>query len=168
MKKGIVLILAVLLACCFVSASFAETAEATVLCDTFYFNMIKSTVTAESLVNGGDEAIMAGLLFLEVDRHYTMNPKSSALGMMNTPILNVMEDDPVYAGLDQSNNGIAAYPCLGGSYYVYSWQGKKIIELGKYPKEEIQDIVGTWKVCKEIVFSYFEGTIEGLKDALGR
>ncbi len=156
----------VLLVCCFVSAACAETAAGTVLCDTVYFKMLKPSITAETLVQDGDEAIMAGFLYLEVDRYYS-GKSSDPLSRLHTPVLSLLDDRMVYAGLDQDNNGLAAFPCFGGSHYVYSWQGDSIVEIGTYPSEEIQGVTGTWKVCKEVDSAYFSGTIEGLQDALG-
>ncbi|MBQ9257207.1 MAG: hypothetical protein IJ181_08850 [Acidaminococcaceae bacterium] len=116
------------------AASSAVTmAEPEELCGIYYLKKIKSSVTAEKMVtNDGQEAVMAALIYMEVDRYYTEKIKTNPVAVFGKPILDYLSDDlrPVYAGLDKNKNGLAAFPVMGDMYQIYSWNKKKNILPG--------------------------------------
>jgi len=152
------------------SSSAATMAQAEELCGIYYLKKLKSSVTAEKMITTDkQEAVMAALIYMEVERYYTEEMKSRPMAVLGKPMLDYLsdEDRPVYAGLDKNKNGLAAYPVVGDSYQIYSWNKNKICSLGKYETSEMPAILSTWKSHKEIDFWLFQGSLDGTKDSFG-
>ncbi len=170
MKRTAILLLALMLALLPCLAAVQAEQEEEKLCKAKYFTQLKSSATPKKMIGDGQASFFAAILWLEVDSYYEekYGDSTDVLALLKRPRIDFLNDRPIYAGLDKSGNGYAAYPMFGGGYDVYALKKKQVYYIAHYGDDDLAKFLKTLKSTDLVDNSYFYGSYQGVSEAFGK